>query len=114
MVKNVEKIACLFALTLGIVACCTPKKVKDDPVPENRTTCLTAGTVKDMRGLDGCTFLIILENGQKLLPARLPDPDFQFREGQKVRFDYKKSTAGASICMAEDMIVDISCLEETD
>lgn len=79
----------------------------------NNGQCTQTGTVKDFAGLDGCGILIILENGQKLLPISLPDENVALKDGQKIRLDFKEAEA-MSICMAEDMMVEITCLEVLD
>lgn len=76
------------------------------------TDCVTTATVKDFTGLDGCTFLIILDNGDKLLPAKVNDENFVFRDGQRIKFGYKKMENTMSICMAEKMSIEITCIED--
>ncbi len=76
--------------------------------------CKTIATVKDFTGLDGCTFLIVLENGDKLLPVKLNDENFELHDGQKIRFDYIELPDAMSICMAEDMAVEITCIKEIE
>jgi hypothetical protein len=57
--------------------------------------------VVDMTGLDGCTFLLKLNNGENLEPINLP-ADFKIKE-LKVMITYELFQ-GASICMAGKMI----------
>ncbi len=95
----------LFVFLLTIFLACNASKPT-----ENSTSCQEMGTVKDMRGLDGCQFLIITEEGAKLLPSRVPE-DFTFQDGQQIKFGYQETEAMASICMAEDKIVEITCIE---
>ena len=87
-------------------------KTKPEASENQQSECKTSATVKDFTGLDGCTFLIILENGDKLLPAKLNDESFTFRDGQKIRFDYKEMKDAMSICMTEKMIIEVTCIEE--
>jgi hypothetical protein len=108
--KNVQKMKLLPIFTsilfLSLIqsGCCSKKPVVDGQ------NCSHTGTVKDFTGLDGCRLLIITEEGKKLLPASISDENFELKAGQKIRFDYKESD-GMSICMAEDMIVEITCIE---
>lgn len=89
-------------------SCCAPKK----NIPKGQDQqCLTAGLVMDMKGLDGCTYLIVLQSGEKLLPAEVTDAGFQFKDGQQVRFDYEILPDMASICMVEDHIIKITCIK---
>ena len=64
------------------------------------------GTVVDAHGLDGCTFLVKLDDGQ-VLEADLPQ-DFQVA-GLKVRLTYVVDPR-PSICMAGEP-VDVQAIE---
>ena len=68
------------------------------------------GTVVDYTGLDGCGYIIELDNGKKLEPAKYP-VDFRFYDGQRVLVDYKVIDDVASICMVGD-IVEILTIEK--
>ncbi|HEX2936960.1 MAG TPA: hypothetical protein VHO72_16505 [Bacteroidales bacterium] len=59
---------------------------------------LVAGTVKDYTGLDACGFIIELESGIKLEPA-VVDPDFTFKDNQRVMLKYTELKDRASACM---------------
>jgi hypothetical protein len=84
-------------------------------MPDTSTSaCITNGTIKDFTGLDGCKFLIVLENGDKLLPAKVSDESFEFTDGQKIRFDFVELEDAMSICMAEKMIIEITCIKAID
>lgn len=74
--------------------------------------CTTMATVKDFTGLDGCRYLLVLDNGDKYLPVDLGDSDFQFQDNQRVRFGYQEVPDAVSICMAEDKSVKITCIQE--
>jgi len=78
------------------------------------TECKIAASVKDFTGLDGCSFLIVLENGDKLLPTKLDDENFEFKDGRKIRFDYEELQGIMSICMAEKMVIEITCIKEIE
>lgn len=93
-------IFCLFA--------CNSGKSSD-----NGQSCNTQGEVQDFTGLDGCQLLIVTADGKKLLPGRMLSEDVQLQAGQKIRFDYRPIEM-MSICMAEDLIVEITCLEVMD
>jgi hypothetical protein len=92
-----------FLLFLLIFSCKTNRKAEG-------AGCSTIGTVKDYAGLDGCGLLIELENGDKLLPAKVKD-DFLLKDGQKIRFDYMVLPDMGSVCMAEKAIVEVTCIE---
>ena len=92
------------------ISCKTKKEVPNSEYSE----CKTIGIVNDFSGLDGCKFLIVLENGDKLLPAKLNDENFEFHNDQKIRFDYKELQDVMSICMAENMAIEITCIKEIE
>lgn len=92
---------------------------------ESDSTCDFNATVKDLSGLDGCGFVLELEDGSSLQPLRvfdcgtppLPkevteDPLFNFQmfDGQKVRISFDE-TDMLSSCMV-GRVVKISCIEE--
>ena len=72
--------------------------------------CTEMGTVKDFRGMDGCAFLIVLDNGEKLQPVKYKDSDFSPVDGQRIKFGYTEVTDQVGICMAGKM-VEVTCLE---
>lgn len=62
--------------------------------------------VRNMMGLDGCGFLLVLDNGEKLEPTNL---DKQYmKDGIKLWIKFKP-TGNASICMAGTVV----CLSAT-
>ncbi len=65
------------------------------------SNCGVTATVRDMNGIDGCGFLLELENGEKLIPSRrwAPHPlpqeeledllyNFTFHDDQKVSISF--------------------------
>lgn len=61
------------------------------------------GTIVDMTGLDGCNFMIKLENGKKLEPDKLED---QFKQNDLpvwIKYSIPKSAMG--ICMSGQMVI---------
>ncbi len=95
-------------LFLAIIAYAGGCKTKP---PTTDGNCQTLGTVVDFDGLDGCGYLIRLENGELLNPVAFPD-DFQARDKQPIRFGYNELNDMASICMAESKMVEITCIED--
>jgi len=80
--------------------------------PDNTdyTKCITDGYVKDFTGLDGCK-LLVLVGDEKWLISRIPKGHSPLQDKQTIKFGYKDVVDGISICMAEDKIVEIVCLE---
>ncbi|MEM9885752.1 MAG: hypothetical protein AAF849_07665 [Bacteroidota bacterium] len=71
--------------------------------------CDTTGIVKDFSGLDGCNFLIVLENGDKLQPMEVVD-NFEWKDGQRITFSYELVPDAMSTCMA-GKIVKVTCVD---
>ncbi|MGV3502296.1 MAG: hypothetical protein ACO1O1_01200 [Adhaeribacter sp.] len=94
---------------------------EDEPKPD---TCTTLATVKDTKGLDGCRFILVLDNGESLQPVQIfrcgnepagqtssnPLSQFELKDGQKVKIGYKESTM-PTICML-GKTVEITCITE--
>ncbi len=85
--------------------------------------CGYRATVKDLTGLDGCNFVLELEDGSRLVPQKLiyiqaPDPEqdpgyyFDFKDGEKVCFDYRE-TEGADACMVGKLVF-LTCIKVCD
>jgi PKD repeat protein len=74
--------------------------------------CNLTGTVWDYTGLDGCGYLIELDNGTRLEPI-LRDTMFYFHNNQRVRLSYIERPDLISICMA-GIIAEITCIEEIE
>lgn len=101
-IRNIKLLIvfCLF----GLISCYSGKG------SEGSTACNTQGIVQDFTGLDGCSLLIVTDDGKKLLPGKILDPDFQLEAGQKISFDYRPIDM-MSVCMTEDQIVEITCIK---
>jgi len=107
----------VFVILLLSLNSCTGK---DLPA----TACTTLATVKDKQGLDGCGYILTLDNGQKLEPvswdvtsplpndASQPLQNFSLKDGQRVSIGYNEVEA-ASICMV-GQIVAITCISEVE
>lgn len=96
----------LAVLVITSLTFCKSKKelVKSDG-------CQTMATVKDFTGLDGCGLLVVLDNGDKLLPVNIEDDNFQLRDLQRIKLDYEVIEDAVSICMAEKASIKITCIE---
>ena len=66
--------------------------------------------LKDLSGLDGCGYVIELENGNKLEPLNLSDFDIDLKDGKKIWVSYHLTTSDiGSIYMVGD-IIEIDCI----
>lgn len=99
------RIHILFILTILIFQACG----NVDPILKGEVE----GIVKDYTGLDGCGFIIELENGDKLEPVRIADSNFVFHDGQKVIFTYTELKDVGSFCMV-GKIVQIESIREAE
>jgi hypothetical protein len=108
----------LSLLLLGTVTSCQKNEIA---LPN---ACGTMATIRDLRGLDGCGFVLELDNGERLEPVYdsgfcgtppLPAPiieNVSFADGKRVSIAYKVLPDRASICMT-GKIVEITCISET-
>ncbi len=105
----------LFLPFLFLLNCKTtpPTDTTTPPsIPEKIDTekCTTEGYVKDFTGLDGCKLLVLVRD-EKWLISRVPKGHSPLQDKQTIKFGYKEIVDGISVCMAEDKIVEIVCLE---
>lgn len=97
-------------LVILLFACRTKKDTTGDG-NNNTDTCEHMGTVKDFTGLDGCKLLIVMDNGDKLLPNKINDESFTLAENQRISFSYVEIEDAVSICMTENAIVEVTCIK---
>lgn len=101
-----------------ILVSCTNKRIiepKPDPVPVKTETCENGipAILKKIQ-LDGCNWVIELENGEKLEPQNinqfLSESDYNSSKTFNIKVEYYE-TKSASICMVGKTIA-ITCLEQ--
>ena len=67
--------------------------------------------MKDYTGMDGCKFVLVLENEEVLEMGYFDEePNFKFNDGMKVSISYEEMQDMASICMVGP-IVRIMCMK---
>ena len=71
--------------------------------PSSNCTDYTSATVKDFTGLDGCKWMVIINENQ-FEAINLVDFYPNASDGKSIYIQYKKRTDLASICMAGEMI----------
>ena len=101
MHKLLILLSCFFILTGQTCKQKNGKKSND---------CQVMGTIKDFKGLDGCGFMIVLEDGSRLQPVKYSSKNLEIKDGQNIRFNYEEITNQVGICMAGKM-VEITCIE---
>ena len=91
----------LVVLTLAIHSC------------NKESECENSHSAKlvDMTGLDGCSWMIELNNGTRLEPTNLNDFNINLQENQKIWVVYHTAAQMASICMHGE-IVTVDCILE--
>lgn len=80
-----------------------------EKTPAASDKCVHKAIVKDLSGLDGCGYILVLEDGTRLEPVDVEAEDFTFEAGQRVKIGYEIQD-GMSTCMAGNMAV-IKCIE---
>ena len=91
----------LVVLTLTIYSCNKESKCENSH----------SAKLVNMTGLDGCSWMIELNNGTKLEPTNLNDFNINLQENQKIWVVYHTAAQMASICMHGE-IVTIDCISE--
>ncbi|MEO7177145.1 MAG: hypothetical protein ABIV51_14490, partial [Saprospiraceae bacterium] len=82
-------------------------------IAELKTPCAVQAVIIDMRNLDGCKYLLQLTDGTKLLPLNWP-ATFPQEDGLKIWITYDIVKDGASMCMAEDQMVTLQCVQKRE
>lgn len=110
--------ALLSLSILLLFSCKTKKEVSsnapvDQVKPPIETTigCSTHAIVEDLTGLDGCGLILRLDNGEKWLPTNLADQKVKVEKNNSVYFGYRIIEDGMSNCMAENKMVELTCLQ---
>lgn len=109
MNKHLLYITFALLLLVGFNACKAKKKTaeKEDPRAESimpKEKPEVEGTLRNMTGLDGCRWMIELNNGQKLQPTNMADFDVPMVDGQRVWVDFVEQQGVMSICMAGKVV----------
>lgn len=94
-----------------IISCSKPintlETQKDNPCPKS-----VSATLKNLTGLDGCSWVLVLDNGKQLEPTNLKKFDnIKLEDGKKVFVEYEEQPYAVSICMV-GTIVKITCISE--
>ena len=73
---------------------------------ENKPCCEDGkiGVIKDYSGLDGCTFIVELESGDKLQVLNLDSFGVKIEDGNEITISYHETEGMSGICMAGKMV----------
>jgi len=80
------------------------------PLPTAANQCDFVGEVWDFTGQDGCGLLVETTDGSLFNVAGLPQGYF-LEGGTRIRFGFSYVEDGASVCMHEDAIIRITCMQ---
>ncbi|GEM_PF-4050037 len=78
--------------------------------PATASSCTTQARIVDYSDLDGCRLLLQLDDGRLLLPQKWPK-EFVPQAAMRVRIGFEIVPEAVSICMVEDAVVRLSCIE---
>ncbi|WP_299187821.1 NigD-like N-terminal domain-containing protein [uncultured Aquimarina sp.] len=99
--KDIKRYIISAVFGLFLIASCTEKQTCSKGVN---------GTLVNMLGLDGCSWVIQLDTGEKLQPVNLINFEVKKKNEPRISIVYKEVEAMAGICMVGKM-VEISCLK---
>ncbi len=121
MLHGMKICSFLTAIAIFTICCTTISCSKSVYIQESQAdskhhseVCPNAeeATLKDLTGLDGCSWVLVLANGKKLEPTNLEKFDnIKLTDGKRVFVEYKTILNAASICMV-GTIVEIICISE--
>jgi|LGOV01.1.fsa_nt_gb hypothetical protein len=103
MFSHILKKIAIVSVTLLLFSSACDKK----PCCENGEY----GVIKDLTGLDGCSFVVELNNGDKLEVINFSDFDVKIENGNKISISYHEANDMMSICMV-GKIVKADCICE--
>ncbi|AXO81659.1 hypothetical protein DZC78_15095 [Olleya aquimaris] len=99
-----KKFIYLIAITILGLSCANSKTTKNKTCPNQ-----VNGTLVNMTGLDGCGWMILLENNKKVNPINLKTFDITLKDQKKITFSYTEIKDRMDICMA-GQIVEVNCI----
>ena len=77
---------------------------------KNRCSDSVKAELKDLSGLDGCGYVIELENGNKLNPLNLCDFDIDLKDGNKIWVNYHLTNNFIGTTCMVGNIIEIDCI----
>ena len=104
MIDLQKKIIVLITLYILAVSCVNTRKAIECPNSQE-------AKLINMKGLDGCSWMIELENGNKLNPINLDDFNVELIDNKKLMIGYTVKNDKSGICMAGE-IIEINCITE--
>jgi len=92
----------VLSVTVGIISCADQKSAAN---------CGTPATLLDRHNLDGCGWMLELEDGTMLRPTFSSEirSSLDFEDRMEVKIDYKELTDQLNICMAGKPVL-VTCI----
>ncbi len=91
--------------------CFTWLTLTSEKCDQDTTACTESVIAMDMSDLDGCGMILVTEDDKKLLPVNLEEYPLTIKNGDQLSVSYTVLKDGMSICMAEDAMIKLTCLE---
>ena len=103
MIQNKKHIILILSVILLTLSCANTKN--------NTFNCLNSkkGTLINKTGLDGCGWMIALQDGKTVNPTNLNSFDIKLIDNTKITFGYKEKNDLFDTCMS-GKIIEITCL----
>jgi hypothetical protein len=100
--RTLHTIQIILPLMLIVFAGCRKRENCPDSIP---------GTMRDLRGLDGCSWVIELNDNRRLEAINIADFKIPLKDGKRVRLTYESLPGTASFCMVGP-VVKLNCMVE--
>lgn len=81
------------------------------PLPRASNQCNSVAEVRDYTGLDGCGQLLETDEGHLLLVQGISG-GYEILSGSRIRFGFEYINDAASICMTEDAMIRVTCVQQ--
>lgn len=92
---NIKTLALLAIIVLVLLAVSCSEKKNNDIQTKTAT-----GIIKDYSDIDGCSYIIELENGEKINPIIINNSNIELHDGDNVEITYEIIDSIADVCMA--------------
>ena len=103
----------VLLLSLALLQACSKKDSGKNPtVLSDKCGEATLAILQDKTGLDGCRWVLKLNNGDYLEPTNLSAFDVDLVDNKPVAIKYTIRYDLGSVCMI-GMVVDIDCIDES-
>ena len=102
----------VLLLSLALLQDCSKNSGKNHTVLSDKCGESTLAILQDKTGLDGCRWVLKLNNGDYLEPTNLSAFDVDLVDNKPMAIKYTIRYDLGSVCMI-GMVVDIDCIDES-